>query len=189
MLFRKVLEFRLYTALKSNLEQFLSTKKEDEVTMEDETAIDKKVIVNPIKGTIIPITEVKDVVFSSEMLGKGFAVEPSEGKTYAPLDGKITAVFDTKHAIGIEGTNGVEVLIHMGLDTVKLVGEGFDVKVKVGDEVKAGDLLATFDIGFIKGKGYLVTTPVIVSNTDAFAEVGEPKTGEANVGDVIVAVQ
>lgn len=178
------------TVIKSDLEHFLASEKADEVTLDDnKEATEEKVIVNPIKGTILPLNEVNDAVFSSEMLGKGFAVEPAEGKTFAPVDGKISAVFDTKHAIGMEGANGVEILIHMGIDTVKLGGEGFDVKVKVGDTVKAGDLLATFDIELIKEKGYPVTTPIVVSNTDAFAEVGEPKTGAANVGDVIVTIK
>ena len=135
------------------------------------------------------MTQVDDAVFSSEMLGKGFAVEPSEGKTYAPISGKVSAVFDTKHAIGIAGDDGIEILVHMGLDTVKLEGKGFDVKVKVGDTVKAGDLIATFDIDFIKKEGYKVTTPVVISNTDFFEEVSAPATGEAKVGDVIVTVK
>lgn len=198
------------TVIKSDLEHFLTTKKSDEITAdydlngdapsnasaktvqaEEKPAVKQaeQNIVNPIKGTILPLNEVADAVFSSEMLGKGFAVEPAEGKTYAPIDGKISAVFDTKHAIGITGDQGVELLVHMGLDTVKLEGKGFDVKVKVGDTVKAGDLLAEFDIDFIKKEGYPVTTPVVVSNTDSFEEVSAPAKGDANVGDVIITVK
>ena len=195
------------TVIKSDLEQFLTTKKSDEITadynLDGETAsisseevtetkkeaIAPQSIANPIKGTILPLTEVKDAVFSSEMLGTGFAVEPSVGETFAPIDGTISAVFDTKHAIGITGDAGMELLIHMGLDTVKLAGKGFDVKVKVGDKVKTGDLLATFDIDFIKGEGLMVTTPIVISNTDSFAEIGTIKTGEANVGDTVLNVK
>ena len=187
------------TVIKSDLEQFLATKKADEVTVDEPAAetvnetnnktVNETVVKNPIKGTIIPLSEVNDAVFSSEMLGKGFAVEPSEGKTFAPVDGTISAVFDTKHAIGMTGSNGAEILIHMGIDTVKLGGEGFDVKVKVGDEVKAGDLLAEFNMDFIKEKGFQVTTPIIVSNTDAFEEVGEPKTGAADVNEIIITLK
>ncbi len=83
-----------------------------------------------MNGTVIPLSEVPDAVFSSEMLGKGFGVEPSEGKAYAPVDGEVTTVFDTKHAIGLMSKHGVELLIHIGMDTVKLNGKGFDVKVK-----------------------------------------------------------
>lgn len=202
------------TVIKSDLEHFLTTKKSDEITADydldkelggeqpNQVASDvvtetkkeegnnsEKSILNPIKGTILPLSKVQDAVFSSEMLGKGFAVEPAEGKTYAPVSGTISAVFDTKHAIGITGDNGVEILVHMGLDTVKLNGQGFDVKVKAGDTVKAGDLMATFDIDFIKKEGYPVTTPVIISNTDAFAEVSAPAEKDANVGDIIVTVK
>ena len=196
------------TVIKSDLEHFLTTAKSNEITadynLEGETvsvstetvatseadaALAPQTIANPIKGTILPLTEVKDAVFSSEMLGKGFAVEPSVGETFAPIDGTISAVFDTKHAIGITGDAGMELLIHMGLDTVKLGGNGFDVKVKVGDKVKAGDLLATFDIDYIKGEGLMVTTPIIISNTDAFKEIGTPKMGTANVGDIVLNVK
>ena len=196
------------TVIKSDLEHFLTTAKSNEITadynLEGETvsvstetvatseadaALAPQTIANPIKGTILPLTEVKDAVFSSEMLGKGFAVEPSVGETFAPIDGTISAVFDTKHAIGLTGDAGMELLIHMGLDTVKLGGKGFDVKVKVGDKVKAGDLLATFDINFIKGEGLMVTTPIIISNTDAFKEIGTPKMGAANVGDIVLNVK
>ena len=196
------------TVIKSDLEHFLTTKKSDEITAdynldgeapadassetakaEETKAMGPQEIANTIKGTILPLTEVKDAVFSSEMLGKGFAVEPSVGETYAPIAGTISAVFDTKHAIGITGDKGIELLIHMGLDTVKLAGKGFDVKVKVGDKVNVGDLLATFDIDFIKGEGLPVTTPIVISNTDAFAEIGTAKTGAANVGDIVLNVK
>lgn len=198
--------------LKTNLEAFLATKAADDIKPQDfeeaaapevkeevkpeaaketanEDGIAVQEIANPIPGRILPLSEVPDAVFSSEMLGKGFAVEPSEGKTFAPVDGEISAVFDTKHAIGITGKDGVELLVHMGIDTVKLEGKGFDVKVKPGDKIKTGDLLAEFDIEYIKGEGYPVTTPVIVSNTDAYKEVSAPKTGEAKPGDIIITVQ
>lgn len=197
------------TVIKSDLEHFLSTKKSDEITAdydvegttnteaasetvfaaEETTVAVLQEIANPIEGKILPLAEVNDAVFSSEMLGTGFAVEPTVGETYAPIAGTISAVFDTKHAIGMTGDDGVELLIHMGLDTVKLEGKGFDVKVKVGDHVAAGELLATFDIDFIKEQGYPVTTPVVISNTDAFAKISAPKTGDAKVGDIIVAVE
>lgn len=195
------------TVIKSDLEHFLSTKKSDKITADYElegTCTDAssetvqaeetketvmQEIKNPIKGRILPLSEVQDAVFSSEMLGTGFAVEPSVGETYAPISGTVSAVFDTKHAIGITGDDGAELLIHMGLDTVKLEGKGFDVKVKVGDHVNTGDLLAVFDIEFIKSEGLLTTTPIVISNTDAFAEITAPTVGEANVGDVILTLK
>ena len=186
--------------LKTNLEAFLQTAAADQVKPEDftgisgktndentnieatvekkeEKQISEKVIKSPMNGTVIPLSEVPDAVFSSEMLGKGFGVEPSEGKAYAPVDGEVTTVFDTKHALGLMSENGVELLIHIGMDTVKLNGRGFDVKVKAGDQVKAGDLLAEFDMNLIKSEGYPVTTAVVITNTDDCEAIGEVKTG------------
>ena len=186
--------------LKTNLEAFLQTAAADQVKPEDftgisgktndentntEATVEKKeekqisetVIKSPMNGTVIPLSEVPDAVFSSEMLGKGFGVEPSEGKAYAPVDGEVTTVFDTKHALGLMSKNGVELLIHIGMDTVKLNGRGFDVKVKAGDQVKAGDLLAEFDMDLIKSEGYPVTTAVVITNTDDCEAIGEVKTG------------
>ena len=186
--------------LKTNLEAFLQTAAADQVKPEDftgisgktndentntevtvekkeEKQISEKVIKSPMNGTVIPLSEVPDAVFSSEMLGKGFGVEPSEGKAYAPVDGEVTTVFDTKHALGLMSKNGVELLIHIGMDTVKLNGRGFDVKVKAGDQVKAGDLLAEFDMDLIKSEGYPVTTAVVITNTDDCEAIGEVKTG------------
>ena len=186
--------------LKTNLEAFLQTAAADQVKPEDFTGISgktndentntevtaekeenkqisEKVIKSPMNGTVIPLSEVPDAVFSSEMLGKGFGVEPSEGKAYAPVDGEVTTVFDTKHALGLMSKNGVELLIHIGMDTVKLNGRGFDVKVKAGDQVKVGDLLAEFDMDLIKSEGYPVTTAVVITNTDDCEAIGEVKTG------------
>ena len=186
--------------LKTNLEAFLQTAAADQVKPEDftgisgktndentnteatvekkeEKQISEKVIKSPMNGTVIPLSEVPDAVFSSEMLGKGFGVEPSEGKAYAPVDGEVTTVFDTKHALGLMSKNGVELLIHIGMDTVKLNGRGFDVKVKAGNQVKAGDLLAEFDMDLIKSEGYPVTTAVVITNTDDCEAIGEVKTG------------
>ena len=186
--------------LKTNLEAFLQTAAADQVKPEDftgisgktndentnteatvekeeEKQISEKVIKSPMNGTVIPLSEVPDAVFSSEMLGKGFGVEPSEGKAYSPVDGEVTTVFDTKHALGLMSKNGVELLIHIGMDTVKLNGRGFDVKVKAGDQVKAGDLLAEFDMNLIKSEGYPVTTAVVITNTDDCEAIGEVKTG------------
>ena len=168
--------------LKTNLEAFLQTSAADQVSSGEE-------IKSPMNGTVIPLSEVPDAVFSSEMLGKGFGVEPSEGKAYAPVDGEVTTVFDTKHAIGLMSKHGVELLIHIGMDTVKLNGKGFDVKVKTGDQVKAGDLLAEFDMDLIKGEGYPVTTAVVVTNTDDCEEISEVRTGAATKDTEVLTVK
>lgn len=172
--------------LKTNLEAFLQTSAADQVSSQVSSG---EKIKSPMNGTVIPLSEVPDAVFSSEMLGKGFGVEPSEGKAYAPVDGEVTTVFDTKHAIGLMSKHGVELLIHIGMDTVKLNGKGFDVKVKTGDQVKAGDLLAEFDIDLIKGEGYPVTTAVVVTNTDDCEEIGEVRTGAATKDTEVLTVK
>ena len=172
--------------LKTNLEAFLQTSAADQVSSQVSSGEEIK---SPMNGTVIPLSEVPDAVFSSEMLGKGFGVEPSEGKAYAPVDGEVTTVFDTKHAIGLLSKHGVELLIHIGMDTVKLNGKGFDVKVKTGDQVKAGDLLAEFDMDFIKGEGYPVTTAVVVTNTDDCEEISEVRTGAATKDTEVLTVK
>ena len=172
--------------LKTNLEAFLQTSAADQVSSQVSS---REEIKSPMNGTVIPLSEVPDAVFSSEMLGKGFGVEPSEGKAYAPVDGEVTTVFDTKHAIGLMSKHGVELLIHIGMDTVKLNGKGFDVKVKTGDQVKAGDLLAEFDMDFIKGEGYPVTTAVVVTNTDDCEEISEVRTGAATKDTEVLTVK
>lgn len=172
--------------LKTNLEAFLQTSAADQVSSQVSSGEEIK---SPMNGTVIPLSEVPDAVFSSEMLGKGFGVEPSEGKAYAPVDGEVTTVFDTKHAIGLMSKHGVELLIHIGMDTVKLNGKGFDVKVKTGDQVKAGDLLAEFDMDLIKGEGYPMTTAVVVTNTDDCEEIGEVRTGAATKDTEVLTVK
>ena len=170
------------TNIENDKTEATEEKKEKKQTSEQE-------IKSPMNGTVIPLSEVPDAVFSSEMLGKGFGVEPSEGKAYAPVDGEVTTVFDTKHAIGLMSKHGVELLIHIGMDTVKLNGKGFDVKVKTGDQVKAGDLLAEFDMDLIKGEGYPVTTAVVVTNTDDCKEIGEVRTGAATKDTEVLTVK
>ena len=176
--------------LKTNLEAFLQTSAADQVSSQVSSQVSAgEEIKSPMNGTVIPLSEVPDAVFSSEMLGKGFGVEPSEGKAYAPVDGEVTTVFDTKHAIGLMSKHGVELLIHIGMDTVKLNGKGFDVKVKTGDQVKAGDLLAEFDMDLIKGEGYPVTTAVVVTNTDDCEEISEVRTGAATKDTEVLTVK
>uniref|UniRef100_UPI004024D099 beta-glucoside-specific PTS transporter subunit IIABC n=1 Tax=Anaerostipes hadrus TaxID=649756 RepID=UPI004024D099 len=120
-------------------------------------------ITSPLEGKVIPLTEVKDPTFSQEILGKGAAIIPEKGVVYAPFDGKVDAVFETGH--------GVELLVHVGIDTVNLKGKYFTPKKKSGDTMKKGDILLEFDIDKIKADGYDVTTPIIISNTEQFAKV------------------
>ena len=145
-------------------------------------------LLSPLKGEAVPLSQVEDPVFGTEMMGKGVGIIPSEGKAFSPVSGKIATLFPTKHAIGIEGDNGAEVLIHIGINTVELEGQHFETHVKEGDKVKAGQLLVSFDIPAIVAAGYQVITPVIVTNTDNYAQVTPQKLGPITVGEVLIAL-
>ncbi|MEH7117316.1 beta-glucoside-specific PTS transporter subunit IIABC [Neobacillus vireti] len=139
-----------------------------------EKVIDKnrtQEVVSPLKGKVIPLNQVEDAAFSSEVMGKGVAIEPTEGIVVSPVNGVVTTLFRTKHAVGITSDEGVEILIHVGMDTVKLEGEPFTAHIQQGDTVKAGDLLVEFDIAKIKEAGCEVTTPVIITNSADYAEI------------------
>lgn len=128
-------------------------------------------ILSPITGKAVSLSQVNDITFSEEIMGKGAAIIPSEGRAVSPVDGIVSAIFETKHAIGITADNGAEILIHIGLDTVKLGGKHFTAHVKSGDRVKAGDLLVEFDIKAIQEAGYETITPVLVTNPDNYSNI------------------
>ena len=151
----------------------------------EKKATNEIIILAPITGEVKPLSECPDEVFSSEAVGKGVFIEPGEGKVYAPCDGEISMLFDTKHAIGITGTSGEEILIHVGMDTVNLGGEGFTAHINTGDQVKAGQLLLEFDMDYIRSKGLPVATPVVVTNHDEFGDM-EAAYGRKEHGDVAV---
>lgn len=131
-----------------------------------------KIIINaPIEGKAVPISEVSDPTFGEEILGKGIAIIPSVGRVVAPADGLINIMFDTKHAISMTTADGAEILIHVGLDTVKLNGQYFTSYVKADDKVKAGDLLLEFDIEKIQEAGYDVISPIVICNTADYKDV------------------
>lgn len=153
------------------------------------TADGAKVIGAPLQGEVLVLSEIDDPVFGSEALGQGCAIKPSKGEVVAPFDGTIEQVADTKHAVGMTGDNGVEVLIHVGMDTVELNGQGYEPQVKVGDKVKKGQLLLKFDMDFISSKGYQLTTPVVVTNTDDFASVEKCASGNVEQCDNVVLVK
>ena len=153
---------------------------------QETAAVEAKEIESPLTGTIIPLSEVHDEVFASEMMGKGCAIIPEEGKVYAPFDGKVVGLLDSHHAVGMESTDGVEVLIHVGMDTVKLNGRCFTIHVEEGEQVKKGQLLLEFDIPGIKEAGYEVTTPVIITNSDEFHDVQMKAEGQVTAGTQIL---
>ena len=128
----------------------------------------KPVIVSPADGKIVPLGEVEDEVFSSGILGQGVAILPDNGEIYAPVDGVVATVAETKHAVTITADSGAQVLIHCGMDTVSLRGEGFELFVAAGERVMPGKLLLKFDPALIRSRGYALTTPVVVVNEEEF---------------------
>lgn len=142
-----------------------------------------------MNGIMVPMAEVPDEAFASCALGDGVAIDPSEGKLYAPIDCTVATVFETKHAIGLYTEDEMELLLHIGIDTVKLGGKYFEVQVKEGQEVKRGDLLVTFDVDGIKGEGYSLVTPMIVCNTEDYSSVRPIVTGEVKAGQDLLNVE
>ena len=182
------------TVIKTNLEEFLTSSVSDRnFQMAPEAAQEKNVreeiICMPIQGEAIHLKETEDEVFSDGMLGEGFAVRPVDGKVYAPVDGTISAVFATKHAIGMTSENGAELLIHVGLGTVKLKGKPFLVKVEAGMKVRTGDLLMEFDLSAIKEGGCLLTTPVVVGNSENYISITVTQLGLLDPGDEVLILK
>lgn len=134
------------------------------------------------KGKVLEMNEVPDPVFSEGVLGLCCGIEPAEGKVYAPVDGKVTQVADSKHALGFTGPGGVEVLIHVGVDTVDMNGEGFETKIKVGDTVKKGQPVLTMDLDKIHAAGHPSTVITVITNSDDFASVDLVGSGEVESG-------
>lgn len=149
-------------------EDEIKDEKSDEVVLESGSEL---VIKSPLKGKVIPLSEVNDEVFSAEILGKGVAIIPEEGVVVSPVEGTIEAVLDSKHAIAIKSRDGIEILIHVGIDTVNLGGKYYNNFVKVGDNVKVGDKLLEFDREEIINNGYEITTPVLICNSVDFNEI------------------
>ena len=146
-------------------------------------------ITSPVEGSVIPLSEVPDATFAQEILGKGVAIVPQKGVIYAPFDGTVDVMFETGHAVGIVGDNGIELLVHIGIDTVNLEGKCFTPKKVTGDSVKKGDILIEFDIKKIKEEGYDVTTPVIISNTEQYVNIEITATGEVTKESNLIRVQ
>lgn len=148
-------------------------------------------LVAPVKGKLIPITSVSDEVFSNKMVGDGFAVEPEDGNIVAPAAGKITSVFPTKHALGITTGDGLEVMLHLGLDTVDLKGAPFSITAETGQTVKAGDSLGTMSIKVITDNGLDPVVMVIVTNMDRVADFPTDtiSTENVNAGEEVITVK
>ena len=145
-------------------------------------------IVSPMKGKIVPLAEVPDAGFASGAVGKGVGIDPSEGTVVSPGDGEIILTFPTGHAVGIRLNSGVEMLVHIGIDTVNMQGEGFNVHVAKGDKVSTGDPLVSFDRAAIEAAGYSAITPVLVTNHRKFASVEQDASGVVAFGDQLLKV-
>ncbi len=180
------------TAADDNAETAVEGKAQEEGPAEEKTAaaeaLQENVVAAPLNGKAIPLADVPDETFAKGVLGLGAAIEPTEGKVVAPADGTVETIFDTKHAIGLSLNNGAEILIHIGINTVELGGEGYQAFVAEGDKVKKGQTLITFDMDFIKSKGYNTVTPVIVTNSDDYAAVALKAAGAIHTGDTLLAL-
>lgn len=148
--------------------------------------INQEIIASPINGTVVPLTEVPDEVFASGAMGKGIAIDPSEGVVYAPTNGTVTLVFATKHAIGFQSDNGAEILIHVGMDTVSLDGNGFTAFVEQGEKIVAGQKLLEFDIEAIKAAGLPTITPIIITNTAIYDDILVSQEATVTKGDYLL---
>ncbi len=154
----------------------------------DVADVDNENIAAPVDGQVKDLGDVNDQVFSTKLMGDGAAIVPSDGTVYSPVDGQVTVAYETKHAYGLKSKDGAEVLIHIGIDTVNLKGEGFESFVKQGQTVKAGDKLGTVDLAKVKAEGYDTTVMVVVTNTNNYASVNRLNVTDVKHGDNVVAV-
>lgn len=146
-------------------------------------------LVAPVKGKLVSIKEVSDPTFGEEILGKGIAIVPADNKFCAPADGTVTTIFPTGHAAAITTEDGAEILIHIGLDTVKLDGKYFTILASEGQKVKAGDVLIEADLEKIKAEGYDVITPVVICNSDEFSEIIPKALADVSGEDTVLTLK
>lgn len=186
------------SVIKSDLEAFLASPASNEAAPQAAPAASADgasaqsgahVIASPLTGNVIPLEQVADGVFSEKMVGDGFAVEPTDEQVYAPADCEVATVFGTKHAIGLTTTDGVELLIHLGIDTVQMNGAPFTILVKEGDKLKKGDKIGSFDAKMITEAGYRTVTPVVMTNSDAYQTFTLTKTGAISAGDDVLTIE
>ncbi len=163
-------------------------KAESEVRVSPNAKVSSESIFSPIKGEVEVLSDIEDQVFASGAMGKGVAIKPKEGKVYAPVDGTVSVMFPSGHAIGLASDKGTEILIHVGLNTVQLDGKYFTPKVKQGQKIKRGDLILEFDMKAIESAGYNMSTPVIVTNSDKYADVIECHAKEISIEEEILTV-
>ncbi|SDK50917.1 PTS sugar transporter subunit IIA [Lacicoccus qingdaonensis] len=154
----------------------------------DDSPVDSTLeIKSPFNGKYVKLEDIPDPVFSEKMMGEGFGIEPSDGEVVSPVEGEVMQVFPTNHAVGIKTANGIELLIHIGLETVAMEGEGFTGHVSEGDSVEAGDKLVTFDIDLVKKEANSTISPVIISNSDILKSFDIVETGNVTGAETVVA--
>ena len=178
--------------IKAKLEDYLESAPKDPVVAPSPAAASaaKDTVLSAcLNGTVVPLADVKDEAFASGVLGDGIAIEPSDGELVAPADGEISSTFETHHAVGMTTADGAELLMHIGIDTVKLGGKHFTYLVNEGDKVKKGQPLIRFELEAIKAEGYPVTTPLIVCNTDDYAVVEAKASGTVKQGDALLELK
>lgn len=166
----------------------VENKVKEETKEVKSTKLEKEVVVSPIKGEVLNLSDIEDAAFSSGVLGQGVAIIPSDGKVVAPVDGVVTTLFPSLHAIGILSDEGVEVLIHIGLNTVQLEGRGFEACIKQGDRITKGQTILKFDIDVIKEAGYSVVTPIVVTNSSQFLDVVQTESKNIELEDNLITV-
>ncbi|MGL5347636.1 MAG: beta-glucoside-specific PTS transporter subunit IIABC [Peptostreptococcaceae bacterium] len=150
--------------------------------------LEKEIVVSPIKGEVVNLSEIEDAAFASGVLGQGVAIIPTDGKVVSPVNGEVATLFPSLHAIGILSDDGVEILIHIGLNTVQLDGRGFKASVKAGDRITKGQTLLNFDIDVIKEAGYSVVTPVVITNSAQFLDIAQTESKEVELEDNLITV-
>ena len=178
--------------IKAKLEDYLESTPKDPVVAPSPAAASaaKDTVLSAcLNGTVVPLADVKDEAFASGALGDGIAIEPTDGELVAPADGEISSTFETHHAVGMTTADGAELLMHIGIDTVKLGGKHFTYLVNEGDKVKKGQPLIRFELEAIKAEGYPVTTPLIVCNTDDYAAVAAKASGTVKQGDALLELK
>ncbi|WP_195336290.1 beta-glucoside-specific PTS transporter subunit IIABC [Paraclostridium bifermentans] len=166
----------------------VENKVKEETKEVKSTKLEKEIVVSPIKGEVLNLSDIEDAAFSSGVLGQGVAIIPSDGKVVAPVDGVVTTLFPSLHAIGILSDEGIEVLIHIGLNTVQLEGRGFEACIKQGDRITKGQTILKFDIDVIKEAGYSVVTPIVVTNSSQFLDVVQTESKNIELEDNLITV-
>lgn len=182
-----VLTMVLYKDKEEDVKE-VENKVKEETKEVKSTKLEKEIVVSPIRGEVLNLSNIEDAAFSSGVLGQGVAIIPSDGKVVAPVDGVVTTLFPSLHAIGILSDEGVEVLIHIGLNTVQLEGRGFEACIKQGDRITKGQTILKFDIDVIKEAGYSVVTPIVVTNSSQFLDVVQTESKNIELEDNLITV-